>query len=152
MRRGWSIVVAGVWLAGCGSSPTVPSVPTVQEFVLQVGASAAVSGTGLRVRFDRVLSDSRCPADAICITAGEAVVAVAISRDGRPVEDVSLRTDGTGSQVVVGDWALSLTKLDPYPLASRPTAPGDYKASFRVDPLAKTSDSGPALRPGLAEV
>ena len=136
MRRGWSIAVAGLWLAGCGSSPTVPTVPPVQEFVLEVGESAAVSGTGLRVRFDRVLSDSRCPADAICITAGEGVVAVAVSRDGRPAEDVSLRTDGPGSRAVVGDWALSLTKLDPYPLASRPTPAGDYKASFRVDPLA----------------
>ncbi len=141
MRRGWAIAVAGVWLSGCGSSPTDPSVPPVQEFVLEVGGSAVVSGTGLRVRFDRVLSDSRCPADAICITAGEGVVAVTIGRDGRPVENVSLRTDGAGSRVVVGDWALSLTKLDPYPLASRPTPLSDYDASFRVDPLAQPAGS-----------
>ena len=141
MRRGWSIALVGVWLAGCASSPTVPSVPAVQEFVLEVGESAAVSGTGLLVRFDRVLSDSRCPADAICITAGEGVVAVTIGRDGRPVENVSLRTDGTGSRAVVGDWALSLTKLDPYPLARRPTPLGDYKAFFRVDPLASPAGS-----------
>jgi hypothetical protein len=130
-----------MWLSGCGSSPTVPSVPPVQEFVLEVGDSAAVSGTGLRVRFDRVLSDSRCPADAMCITAGEGVVAVTIGWDGRPVENVSLRTDGAGNRVVVGDWALSLTKLDPYPFASRPAPLDDYKASFRVDPLAQPAGS-----------
>jgi hypothetical protein len=140
MRQGWSIALVGVWLSGC-SSPTVPTVPPVQEFVLEVGGSAAVSGTGLRVRFDRVLSDSRCPADAICITAGEGVVAVAIGRDGRPVENLSLRTDGVGRRAVVGDWALSLTKLDPYPLASHPTPLDDYKASFRVDPLAQPAGS-----------
>jgi len=141
MRRAWSIAAAGLWLAGCGGGPTVPSVPQVQEFVLEVGESAVVSGTGLSVRFERVLSDSRCPADAICITAGEAVVAVSVGRNGHPVEDLSLRTDGTGSRAVVGAWTLSLTKLDPYPFASRPAAPGDYKASFRVDPLAQTVGS-----------
>jgi hypothetical protein len=136
MRRGWASAGALSVLVSCSSSPTVPSVEPVREFVLQVGDAVEVSGTGLRVRFERVTSDSRCPADALCITAGDAVVAVTVARAGRPSEAFSLRTD-RGNRAEIGDWGLSLTKLDPYPYSGRPIPAGDYKATFRVDPVAQ---------------
>lgn len=40
--------------------------PLGQPFDLRPGASAAVEG-GLKVTFERVPSDSRCPMDALCI-------------------------------------------------------------------------------------
>ena len=136
MPRGWVGVGVMSVLVACSSSPTAPSVEPLREFVLQVGHAAEVSGTGLVVQFDRVLSDSRCPADAICIQAGDAEVAVIVTRGGRARETLSLRTDGALSRAELGDWILTLTNLGPYPLSSRPTPPGDYKASFRVDPRA----------------
>jgi hypothetical protein len=140
MRRFWAGAGLSI-LAACASGPTVPSVDPVREFALAVGDSVEVSGTGLRLRFDRVLSDSRCPAGVLCITAGDATVAVTVTRQGRPNEAVSLRTRAEESRAVVGDWALSLTKLDPYPFSDRPISPGDYKATFRVDPLAEPARS-----------
>jgi hypothetical protein len=124
-------------LASCAKTPTLPSVEPVQEFALAAGESATVSGTGLRVEFERVVSDSRCPADALCITAGEAVLAVAVARNGRPAAPISLRTEGAGRRAVIGDWALSLTRLEPYPAGGRVILAGEYKAIFRVDPLAE---------------
>jgi hypothetical protein len=123
-------------LVACASSPTVPSVEPVREFALAAGDAVLVSGTGLRVRFERVVSDSRCPADVLCIVAGEAVVAVTVTREGRPSESVSLRTPAAESRAVLGDWTLSLTKVEPHPFSDRTIAPGDYRATFRVDPLA----------------
>jgi hypothetical protein len=136
MRRGW--VGAGLMsvLVSCSSSPTAPSVEPLREFVLEVGHAAQVSGTGLRVQFERVLSDSRCPADAFCIQAGDAEVAVTVTRGGHSMETLSLRTDGAESRAALGDWVLSLTKLDPYPQSGRSILPDDYKASFRVDSRA----------------
>ena len=137
MRRLWASAGALLALGSCASSPTVPSVEPVREFVLAAGDGATVSGTGLTVRFERVTSDSRCPADVVCIVAGNAVVAVTVVREGRPSQALSLRTDAAQSRAEVGDWALSLTKVEPYPYSDRTIAPGDYKATFRVDPLAE---------------
>lgn len=141
MRRAWTSVGAFVVLASCSSSPTVPSVEPVSEFVLAVGDAAQVSTTGLRVQFERVVGDSRCPSDAICIWAGDAELAVTVTRPGHGKEVLSLRTVGTESRAVIGDWALSLTRLEPYPQGSKPIPPGDYKATFRVDPLAQPAGS-----------
>jgi hypothetical protein len=137
MRRLWASVGALSVLVSCASGPTVPSVEPVREFVLAAGDGAMVSGTGLTVRFERVTNDSRCPADVVCIVAGNAVVAVTVAREGRPAEALSLRTEAAQSRAELGDWALSLTKVEPYPSTDRTIAPGDYQATFRVDPLAE---------------
>jgi hypothetical protein len=136
MQRVGSSIGALVILVSCSSSPTVPSVEPYGEFLLQVGSAAQVSGTGLRVQFERVLSDSRCPEGALCIRAGDAEVAVTVTRQGRSKEVLSLRTVGADSRALLGDWALSLTKLEPYPETGRSIPPRDYEATFRVDPLA----------------
>jgi hypothetical protein len=136
MRGAWAVIGALGMVASCAPSPTVASYETAEEFSLAVGESAAVSGTGLLVRFERVVSDSRCPSDAICITSGEAVLTVAVARDGRPAAPVSLRTERSADRATVGDWALSLTRLEPYPSSGRVILAGDYVATFRVDPLS----------------
>jgi hypothetical protein len=40
---------------------------------------------------------------------------------------------GPGLTMVVGDWTLTLSRLDPYPCASRPVAASDYRATLRLD-------------------
>jgi hypothetical protein len=112
----------------------------VAEFVLAPGESATVSGAGLTVGFERVLNDSRCPADALCVTAGDAEIALSVRRRGRPADALFLRTAESRNRAEIGDWALSLTRLDPYPFSSgQPIAPGDYRATFRVDPVAQAA-------------
>jgi hypothetical protein len=137
MRHSWAGAGALSVLVSCASSPTVPSVVPVAEFVLAAGESAAVSGTGLTVRFDRVVNDTRCPGNALCITAGDAEIALSVRRAGRPADGLSLRIAGGGNRALMGDWVLSFTALSPYPFTDRPIAPGDYRATFRVDPAAQ---------------
>ena len=48
-------------------SPSAPS-PVSREVVLAPGQTASVTEAGITLRFDGVSGDSRCPADAICIT------------------------------------------------------------------------------------
>ena len=53
---------------------------------------------------------------------------------GRPAGRLSLHTQpGEGEQGRVGDWVLSLVRLDPYPYVSRPIQLSDYEATVRVD-------------------
>ena len=132
-------VVAGALLAGGAacSSPTSPDGPFRAELMLQPGQVTAVGSTPLRVGFERVASDSRCPADALCIQSGDALVVFRVSVDGRAAGDISLRTRGgtTGENLtaVVAGYELSIAGLQPYPISSSPIAPGDYRVTLVVE-------------------
>ena len=132
-------VVAGLFLVGSAacSSPTSPDGPFHVELTLQPGQVTAVASTPLRVRFDRVASDSRCPADALCIQSGDALVVFRVSVEGGAAADISLRTRGgtTGENLtaVVGGYELSIAGLQPYPVSSSPIVPGDYRVTLVVE-------------------
>jgi len=119
--------------AACAKNPAGPSVPTGREFQVRAGESVAIQGTDLGLRFEGVAHDSRCPADVVCVQMGDAVAVFAVTKGGHKVESLSLHTEPGGQQGTVGDWALTLTRLEPYPYVSRPIAPSDYKATLRVD-------------------
>jgi hypothetical protein len=103
-----------------------------EKFTLAPGDVAAIEDTGLRVQFVSVTSDSRCPADAICVWAGDAVAAVRIFDDGGR-RDADLHThDQQRTSVVHGDLRITLVQLQPYPFSSRPTQPSDYRATLEA--------------------
>lgn len=127
-------VSALLTLAACVQNPAGSSVATGSEFLLRAGESATVVGTSLSVRFDLVATDSRCPADAVCVTLGDASAVFSVSDRGGPSASLTLRTaPGEGRSAVVGDWTLTLTRLDPYPYSSRPIQASDYQVWLRVD-------------------
>src|SRR5690349_13713213 len=86
-----ALLCAASLLSGCnGSNPAAPSQPTQpstpapapsgpvsQTSTLAPGEAAGIrdGSRELQVRFTGVTNDSRCPADATCITAGEATLA-----------------------------------------------------------------------------
>ena len=76
MRR--VVFIISLLCAGCAGTPTQPG-QLGQPFELRAGTSATLE-EGLAVIFDRVDSDSRCAIDAVCVSAGDAVIAVTISQ------------------------------------------------------------------------
>jgi hypothetical protein len=134
MRRFSAVLPALLTLAACAENPATPTVPTGREFQLRAGETVVVEGADFAVRFEQVASDSRCPADAICVTLGDAEAVFTVTRLGRPASRVALRTGPAEAQrSTVGDFTLTLTQLDPYPYSGRPISPSDYRASLRVD-------------------
>ena len=134
--RALPLIVSGVvllFVAGCdGSSLAGPRVPLDSEFTLAPLETAVVEGTDARVQFVDVTGDSRCPADAICIQGGDAVVRVRVSGDG-PARDHELHTgDASRAEATHRDLRIALVALQPYPFSSRPIAPADYRATFVV--------------------
>jgi len=126
-----SILCAGV-LAGCAGNPTRPSQLAFGEsFELHPGASASLSG-GLMITFDRVESDSRCPMDALCVWAGDAIVTVSLSKaaDGRVQRE--LHTDPRASEASYLAYSIKLVALAPYPRSDRQIRPQDYVATLTV--------------------
>jgi hypothetical protein len=112
-------------------SPTRPTVADVGEpFSLKVGRSAEV-GDIVTVKFERVVSDSRCPLDALCITAGSALIELQVSIGGDQAT-LGLTTDAPGWNVVHGGFLFRLVELQPYPRASMPTPARDYVVTLNV--------------------
>jgi hypothetical protein len=80
-----ALIVAAISV-GCATLPTAPGGPIDQQVTLAPGQSAIVDGTSARILFHSVMGDSRCPANALCIWAGDAVVRIAV------IESASQRT------------------------------------------------------------
>jgi hypothetical protein len=119
-------------VTGCDESPTGPTVTIDQRFTLAPGETASIQGHGVRLRFEGVSGDSRCPADAICITGGDAIVRVSASGDAGSIA-LELHTgDLSRASVTYGNVKVTLVELQPYPFSSRTIEPGDYRATLLV--------------------
>jgi hypothetical protein len=109
-----------------------PTARLNQRFTLAPGEGAAIESTSLQVQFLRVTGDSRCPADAICIQGGDAIVQVR-AMNGDSSTDYELHTgDSSRASAMHQGMRIELLELQPYPFSSRPTAPGDYRATLMV--------------------
>jgi hypothetical protein len=112
-------------------SPVAPTVPLNQQFTLAPGESASIENTSIRVAFVRVSGDSRCPADAVCIQGGDALVEVQVSNGNSA--DYDLHTgDLSRAAVTHAGFRIELVNLQPYPFSSRTIQPGEYRATLTV--------------------
>lgn len=130
------------------STPTVASAPGKtaalgQRVTLSVGDEVGIEGTTWLVLFEAVVQDSRCPLDVVCIHAGSVTVAFAAS-DGHASLRAPVTLEGSApARAALGELELSLHAVEPQPLASRPTRPGDYRATISLDrPVASPRASG----------
>jgi len=120
-----------VAMTGCGGGPTAPTVPFDQPFTLTVGERASFDGVRLSVEFTRVSGDSRCPADAVCIQGGDAIVHVRVVTV--TAGEYELHTgDASRAAVTHGAFRIALVELQPYPFSSRTIAQDEYRATLTV--------------------
>lgn len=127
-----AILVCLLAATACDESPTGPTVSLDTQFTLTQGETAAVQGRNLKLRFESVTGDSRCPADAICITGGDAIVKVAATGDAGSLS-LELHTgDLSRASVTYGNVKVTLLELQPYPFSSRTIEQKDYRATLRV--------------------
>ena len=110
-------------------SPLGPTVSRAERFTLGPGEVAAVRGTNVRIEFVGVSGDSRCPADVVCIQAGEAIVQLRVL-ERRSSTDYELRTAPQRTTVTHDGLAIELLELQPYPFSNRPIRQSDYKATL----------------------
>jgi hypothetical protein len=122
-------------LAATGCDEQAPSGPTVtlnQRFVLAPKEVATVEDANLRLEFIEVTGDNRCPADAVCIQGGDAIVHVRVF-DGNATTTYELHTgDASRAAVRHNQVRIALVELQPYPFSSRTIAPGEYRATLTV--------------------
>jgi hypothetical protein len=117
-------------LAGCDEPFSGPTVALDARFTLAPGEVMGIERAGVRVRFDAVEGDSRCPADAFCIQGGDALVRISVL-SGSAEDDYDLHT-GDMRPVRHHELTIVLEELQPYPFSSRTIDPGEYRATLRV--------------------
>lgn len=130
-RFAWVVCLLGV--TACDGVPHGPTVSLDERFTLSVGATARVERAQVRLEFVEVSGDSRCPADALCIQGGDAVVHLRATA-GTASRTLELHT-GDASRAVDAFQGLrvQLNELQPYPFSSRPPiGKSDYKATLTV--------------------
>ena len=127
--RGLLTLALAFDVAAC-DSPTTPSVTIDQQVTMAPGEQVQVTDTSLRIRFEGVVNDSRCPIDAICVLGGDAEVRLTASNDGAP-QMLTLHT-GSMAPVTFDGFTFRLVELTPYPFSSQPFPPSDYRATLRV--------------------
>ena len=104
-----------------------------EEFTLRPGQSVRIEGENLRVRFDGVLEDSRCPTSVSCIWEGNARVAVTLAKPAQPATQLELNTNPQFA--TEGDYmgyTLRLVALEPYPDTEESIPQRAYRATFIV--------------------
>jgi hypothetical protein len=129
------LICAGIG-SGCARDLPRPSqVPVGRPFELRAAASATLDD-GLTVTFQGVRSDSRCPMDVVCISAGDATVIVRLaSRDGGQAERELHTNPGTTGAANISylSYGITLVGLAPSPRSDRPLRPEDYVATLTVE-------------------
>lgn len=119
--------------AGAADAPMARTVQPGAAFALRPGQVAVLAGTGLRVGFEGVSADSRCPQGEMCVSAGDATVQVWVLEPGKLRQHRALHTaTGRPSQLPAGDHNLHLLDLQPAPVSGRAIAPDAYVATFRL--------------------
>jgi len=100
---------------------------------LRVGQTMMLEGTSTTLTFAEVRGDSRCPKDARCVRAGEAVVALQLRDAGDPPSTLTLHVPpGGGATETLRDWRIEIVSLDPQTEVGVNIEATDYVVTVRV--------------------
>jgi len=112
-----------------------------QPVQVPIHRALTFDGRDLELYFLRVVSDSRCPKNVNCITAGEAVV-ILEGRVGKGApETLEVRLSGGEGASDTGTWTqydgyrIRLLELEPYPVAGSARDTTAYAGTFLVQNL-----------------
>ena len=132
-------------LSGCAAlydpTPNNPTEPTAinaeigQPFTLSVGQTARIGL--LRITFVRVLEDSRCPIDVVCVWQGNAKVQLALTRLGQLGRRVSLNSTLNPTEIRFKKFLVSFVDIQPAPVSNHRIERKAYRVILRVTPAER---------------
>ena len=102
-----------------------------QEFKLRAGERAVILGENFKIRFLSVREDSRCPIDARCFWAGNAMVILQLEKENSErVDTVNTYLDPKFSRF--SQYYIALKNLEPYRRINKEILPNQYVATLEV--------------------
>lgn len=131
------MTLAALCWTGCSTAGPAPAVPIApgKGFSLKSGEFGQTADASLRVGFERVTADSRCPKGEQCVWAGDASARIWLQTGTGPREFHELHTaTGDAQAASAAGQVVQLLRLDPYPLTGKTLAPGDYLLILMLGP------------------
>ena len=122
------ILVAGTISLGnsCSKSADKRLTEGTIELKLHESAEGRIEGDKLKLGFDAVVSDSRCPANAMCIWQGAATATFSFTKNGDThrfnLSTITMEPNYTKDTIIAG-YKLEFINLLPYPGTFTPPAP-----------------------------
>jgi hypothetical protein len=89
---------------------------------VQLGKSALARDRSVAISYLRLLSESRCPANAICVWQGDAAVQLRAATSVQSV-DTAIHTALEPKTLQIGGNTISLLEVQPYPGTGEPKEP-----------------------------
>jgi hypothetical protein len=104
-----------------------------EEFALHAGGTARIASDGLTVGFERIVEDSRCPADTTCVWAGDAVVRVEIRRSQSERATLDLHTQSNAPREGrFRQYRVRLVRVAPVRQSSSEIPPDQYVVTLVI--------------------
>lgn len=110
--------------------PTLEPVPLGQEFVLKLGQEAEIKHTKIKVIFDSVVADGRCPIEVDCYWAGNAEVQLVLKYKQQQMSAIVNTGLGDRDREYRG-YRIELLKLNPD--KHKGLQPSQYEARLQVN-------------------
>ena len=123
--------VMALLVLGIASPHTAPEPEFGRPFEIKAAETVAIQG--LRITFEGVSEDSRCPTGTQCVWAGDAAATLTLERPPAAAEQRTLHTNGRFErQTAFDNFVIRLEDVRPYPREGVAIAPGDYRAALVV--------------------
>ncbi len=136
MITGFAILCLIFQPAAFGSSPINATLD--RPFDLKMGETANIDSK-FQITFLNVTSDSRCPADVVCIWQGEVSVKVNVTKDGKGSEHIlTLGESDSLAMKTFDGYFVRLTTVEPYPFSTNQTKPSEYVATLFASTVEDT--------------
>ena len=105
------------------------------EIAVKRCGSGDIGGDNVRLCFDSLISDSRCPANAMCVWAGSAVAKFSLTKNGESTSFnlATLKYGSYNKDTVLLGYKIEFVNLSPYPGTVPTPVPADQiKAEIKI--------------------
>lgn len=118
-------------LTAASAPPSQVSIDT--DISLAVGQAVAIESENLVIKFNKVIEDSRCPVNAVCVWAGNGKVELEIQDIGGTPKTMILNTQIEAKVAALKSRKLRLVALNPPRTQGVSISPGGYSITLRVE-------------------
>jgi len=105
-----------------------------QNFDLKAGQRVTVRDARLKVSFQAVAEDSRCPEDVTCVWAGNAKIVLVVNRSGRPggAKTITLNSGLNPKHITYQGYDIKLVGVEPHRNTKTKIGQGAYVVTLVV--------------------
>ena len=129
-------LIAGLIMMLAFAVVPASSAKRAETLRVQINKEKKFPKAKISIRFVELVEDSRCPADAQCVWAGNAKIKIRVTMNGRS-HDLSLDTNGQHQAATAEGYSIKLLSLTPAPRSNIRIDRNGYVATFEAVKLSR---------------